>query len=88
MFSCGALKVDISNIQRLPRAFTATGQKTSNSTIRFIKARTSYTPTQAVAMSESTIKVYDASSMAADQLKKVMARPRVDFTSILSTVRF
>lgn len=86
MFSSGALKVNIYNLQSLPRALTAAGQKTSIITIRFRRARSSFPPTQAVAMSESTIKIYDANSMTADQLKKVIARPRVDFTSILSTV--
>ncbi len=38
-------------------------------------------------MSESTIKIYDASSLSAQQLKEITARPRVDFTSILGTVR-
>lgn len=41
---------------------------------------------QAVAMSESTIKVYEASSLSQQQVKEVTARPRIDFTSILQTV--
>jgi len=86
MFSTGVLKADICNLQASPRALTAAGPKTSITTSRFRKARSSLSPTQAVAMSESTIKIYDANTMTADQLKEIIARPRVDFTSILSTV--
>ena len=38
-------------------------------------------------MSESMIKVYQAASLTEQELKEVTARPRVDFTSILQTVR-
>jgi len=86
MFSSGALKVDICSSRSLPRALTAAGPKTSITTIQFRRAMSSLSPTQAVAMSESTIRIYDANTMTADQLKKIIARPRVDFTSILSTV--
>ncbi len=57
------------------------------STLRISRARSLCTPPKAVAMSESTIKIYDASSLTAQQLKEITARPRIDFTSILGTVR-
>jgi hypothetical protein len=41
----------------------------------------------AVASTGQALKVYDAQRLDAAQLKALMARPRIDFTSILSTVR-
>ncbi len=38
------------------------------------------------ATTEQSLRVYDSEKLDAAQLKSVLARPRIDFTSILNTV--
>lgn len=45
------------------------------------------TPAVASAPSQSSMQVYESRSLNPEQVRQVLARPRIDFSSILDTVR-
>ena len=85
MLSCGTFYGEVSKFRNLTGVLPSTSYSAIPS-IRLSKARILCNPTKAVAMSESTIKIYDANTLTPQQLKDITARPRIDFTSILTTV--
>jgi len=70
----------------VPRGFASRIPRVSQEALGAQQARmAAFRPTQAV--SDAMMEAYDAKTLSDQQLVSILARPRIDFTSILDTVR-